>query len=64
MARAIGLIGIPVLIYVASFVGHFAVLNHTGTGDANMSSIFQAGLVGSELSSNPIGNQTLPAFVF
>ena len=37
------------------FVLHFAILNHSGPGDAGMSSLFQAGLKGNDFSSNPLG---------
>jgi dolichyl-phosphate-mannose-protein mannosyltransferase len=52
--RVFGLIVVPVVIYVMSFQAHFAILNRSGTGDANMSSLFQAGLAGNDLSSSPI----------
>jgi dolichyl-phosphate-mannose-protein mannosyltransferase len=52
--RAFGLIVVPVTIYVLSFKAHFMILNRSGTGDANMSSLFQAGLEGNDLSSSPI----------
>lgn len=53
-ARALFLIAVPVAIYVGSFAAHFAVLSRSGTGDGNMSSLFQAGLAGSDLSRNPV----------
>lgn len=56
IARAVALIAIPVAIYVASFVAHFAILTKSGTGDANMSSLFQARLEGSSLGQGPLGN--------
>jgi dolichyl-phosphate-mannose-protein mannosyltransferase len=33
---------------------HFKILNQSGPGDANMSSLFQAGLKGNELSKSPL----------
>lgn len=54
MARALCLIAVPLSIYAASFYVHFWILNRTGPGDANMSSLFQAGLDGSPLQSSPI----------
>lgn len=54
VARVICLIIIPVSIYLASFKMHFFLLSSSGTGDANMSSLFQAGLGGTELSEGPI----------
>ena len=37
-----------------SFVLHFLVLNRSGPGDANMSSLFQAGLSGQNFGKNPL----------
>lgn len=54
LARVFGLIVVPVSIYVASFYVHFAILTKSGTGDANMSSLFQASLEGSTLQSSPL----------
>lgn len=53
-ARVIGLIVIPVAVYVGSFYLHFLILNHSGTGDGNMSSLFQARLEGSALTKGPV----------
>lgn len=54
-ARIIALILVPVSLYILSFVIHFRILNHSGEGDATMSSLFQANLVGIDFSSNPLG---------
>ncbi|KAF9316672.1 Protein O-mannosyltransferase 2 [Podila horticola] len=54
IARVVCLIIIPFGIYAACFVAHFNVLDHTGTGDATMSSLFQAGLKGSPIADNPL----------
>ena len=40
---------------MASFKLHFVVLNHSGPGDAQMSSLFQANLVGNDFAQNPLG---------
>ncbi|KAJ5476951.1 Dolichyl-phosphate-mannose--protein mannosyltransferase 2 [Penicillium diatomitis] len=48
-ARVGGLIVIPVLVYMFSFYLHFTVLSNTGPGDAQMSSLFQANLGGTEV---------------
>jgi dolichyl-phosphate-mannose-protein mannosyltransferase len=54
IARILGLIIIPIIVYMLSFALHFAVLNRSGDGDAQMSSLFQAGLRGSDLVDNPL----------
>ncbi|KAJ5641587.1 hypothetical protein N7490_005587 [Penicillium lividum] len=48
-ARVGGLIVIPILVYMASFYAHFLVLSNSGPGDAQMSSLFQANLRGTEV---------------
>lgn len=53
MARIIGLIIFPILVFLLCFKIHFILLSHSGTGDANMSSLFQANLVGSEVGIGP-----------
>ena len=40
------------MIYLLSFAIHFAVLTNTGPGDAQMSSLFQANLRGTEVGMN------------
>lgn len=45
-ARAVCLIGVPMLFYMAMFVIHFAVLRNSGEGDGFMSSEFQHTLQG------------------
>ena len=52
-ARTLCLILLPVLVYTASFYAHFTILNHSGPGDAQMSSLFQAGLKNNEISKSP-----------
>ncbi|KAF3766143.1 family 39 glycosyltransferase [Cryphonectria parasitica EP155] len=52
VARVVGLIILPFLIYMLSFAIHFAVLTDTGPGDAQMSSLFQANLRGTEVGQN------------
>jgi dolichyl-phosphate-mannose-protein mannosyltransferase len=46
IARGACLIGIPMVVYLATFAVHLGVLNHSGDGDAFMSSAFQHTLVG------------------
>ncbi|KAI9348286.1 Dolichyl-phosphate-mannose-protein mannosyltransferase-domain-containing protein [Zopfochytrium polystomum] len=54
LARILCLIILPVSIYALSFYIHFWILNKSGTGDAQMSSLFQAGLEGNTLHQNPL----------
>src|SRR6266566_1789969 len=54
-ARAIGLIVIPLIVYLSFFWIHFTILTHSGTGDSFMSPQFQESLVGNELLMNSIG---------
>ncbi|KAI6043303.1 Dolichyl-phosphate-mannose-protein mannosyltransferase-domain-containing protein [Pisolithus marmoratus] len=53
-ARILCLIILPILVYMTSFKLHFLILNHTGPGDAQMSSLFQAHLVGNDFWKNPL----------
>ncbi|KFY39748.1 hypothetical protein V494_03866 [Pseudogymnoascus sp. VKM F-4513 (FW-928)] len=47
--RVVGLIVIPFIIYMLSFAAHFIILENSGPGDAQMSSLFQANLRGTEV---------------
>jgi dolichyl-phosphate-mannose-protein mannosyltransferase len=49
VVRVVGLIVIPLLVYMFSFYLHFLILNKSGPGDAQMSSLFQANLEGTEV---------------
>ncbi|KAI0247915.1 glycosyltransferase family 39 protein [Lactifluus subvellereus] len=53
-ARIGCLIVLPILVYLTSFKIHFLILNHSGPGDAQMSSLFQANLVGNDFARNPL----------
>lgn len=57
IARIICLIVVPSIVYMTMFVMHFSILNHSGPGDAQMSSLFQAGLVGNDFKNNPLGKK-------
>ncbi|KAI9774921.1 MAG: Protein O-mannosyltransferase 2 [Geoglossum simile] len=54
LARVVGFIFIPMAVYMFSFWLHFLVLSNSGPGDAQMSSLFQANLHGSELNQSPL----------
>ena len=56
-ARAVGLIVIPLIVYLSFFWVHFAILTHSGTGDSFMSPQFQESLAGSEMLMNSIGRR-------
>lgn len=53
-ARALCLLVIPLTVYILSFKLHFMILSHSGPGDAQMPSLFQAHLRGNELAQNPL----------
>ncbi|KXS10626.1 glycosyltransferase family 39 protein, partial [Gonapodya prolifera JEL478] len=53
-ARIACLIVLPMVVYMFSFKMHFFILNRSGTGDAQMSSLFQAGLEGIDFDQNPL----------
>lgn len=55
MARSVGLIAVPLVLYLSFFYVHFAVLTHSGTGDTFMSPAFQETLIGNELLLNSQG---------
>ena len=52
--RALYLIVVPISIYVFCFYLHFKFLFRSGPGNANMSSLFQAGLEGTDLGKSPL----------
>ncbi|GAB7345178.1 hypothetical protein MBLNU457_3561t1 [Dothideomycetes sp. NU457] len=50
--RVVGLIVIPMIVYMASFYAHFYILENSGPGDAQMSSLFQANLKGTDVGTD------------
>ncbi|KAG7839745.1 hypothetical protein KL942_003356 [Ogataea angusta] len=63
VARIVALIIVPFTVFVVCFKVHFDLLFGSGPGDANMSSLFQANLLGSELQSGPRDVMTLNSVV-
>lgn len=53
VARILALIVVPFCVFLMSFKVHFDLLYKSGTGDANMSSLFQANLDGSDVGGGP-----------
>lgn len=53
LARIFALIIVPATVFMISFKIHFELLWHSGPGDANMNSLFQANLVGSNVGLGP-----------
>ncbi|KAJ1663060.1 Dolichyl-phosphate-mannose--protein mannosyltransferase 4 [Coemansia sp. RSA 1813] len=51
-ARALALIAVPFALYLAFFYIHFAVLTHTGPGDAYHSSKFQMQLIDNPMTKS------------
>jgi dolichyl-phosphate-mannose-protein mannosyltransferase len=54
IARGLCLILLPLIVYLISFKIHFLILNQSGPGDAQMSSLFQANLEGNDFAKNPL----------
>ena len=55
MARVVGLIVVPFIIYLSFFYVHFAILVQSGPGDSFMSPAFQETLAGNEMLLNSQG---------
>lgn len=53
LARIACLIVVPLIVFMACFKVHFDLLSRSGTGDANMPSLFQANLIGSDVGQGP-----------
>ncbi|GAA95617.1 glycosyltransferase family 39 protein [Mixia osmundae IAM 14324] len=54
IARGLCLILLPFVVYLTCFKIHFLILNHSGPGDSQMSSLFQANLYGNDFGANPL----------
>eukprot|EP00834_Sanchytrium_tribonematis_P003900 NODE_169_length_14535_cov_0.769881.p2 type:complete len:758 gc:universal NODE_169_length_14535_cov_0.769881:2490-217(-) len=54
ISRIIALIIVPLTVYTIMYVLHFTILTNSGNGDSHMSSLFQAGLKGTDLHRNPL----------
>lgn len=50
--RVFGLIVIPLAVYMFTFYIHFLILENSGPGDAQMSSLFQANLRGTDVGKD------------
>ena len=59
IARGVCLIALPLSIYMFCFKLHFLILNRSGPGDSQMSSLFQAHLHGNDFANNPLGAYNL-----
>jgi dolichyl-phosphate-mannose-protein mannosyltransferase len=55
VARSIGLIVVPFIIYLSFFYIHFKILVQSGPGDTFMSPAFQETLSGNEMLLNSQG---------
>lgn len=64
MARALGLILLPFVIYLSFFFVHFSILTQSGTGDAFMSPAFQETLVGNEMLLSSAGKDKSAYTIF
>ncbi|KAJ2773516.1 Protein O-mannosyltransferase 2 [Coemansia nantahalensis] len=53
-ARLVALVAVPLAIYALCFKVHFALLYRSGPGDAEMDSLFQAHLEGTNLLGQPL----------
>lgn len=54
LARALCLIALPTILYVAIFYVHLSVLNRSGPGDGFFSSAFQVSLEGNYLRNSSL----------
>lgn len=63
IARAIGLIVIPFVVYLTFFYIHFSILVQSGSGDLYMSPAFQETLAGNEMLLNSAG-ELIASYVY
>lgn len=63
LAEAAILVLLPVMVYVSAFWLHFALLTHSGDGDAFMSPKFQATLTGSPYYDASVHDGFWPKFI-
>ena len=64
MARALCLIVVPIVFYMAMFQIHFMILQNSGDGDGFMSSEFQHTLGGRSMADTYAGTFGKPIFLF
>ena len=57
----LGLIYVPLLVYLATFYVHFMVLSQSGPGDTFMSTPFQRTLEGSDVLSKSLSKWVVAA---
>jgi dolichyl-phosphate-mannose--protein O-mannosyl transferase len=62
VARAIGLILVPFIVYLSFFYVHFAILRQSGTGDVFMSPAFQETLAGNEMLMSSAGKNFIKLY--
>lgn len=63
ICRIFGLCVVPLMVFMICFKIHFDLLSGSGPGDATMSSLFQANLHNSTLTSGPRDVMTLDSLV-
>lgn len=63
IARIFGLCIVPLIVFAICFKIHFDLLSGSGPGDATMSSLFQANLSNSTLTSGPRDIMTIDSVV-
>ncbi len=68
MARSVGFIVLPIILYLSFFWIHLSILTYAGPGDSFMSPAFQETLRGNEMLLNSQGkafsSPTLSSMIF